>query len=270
MICKSRQSDSPFARRTGLGFTILELLVVVSILAVLMSILLTTLSKVHRTANSLVCQTKLRTVTQRFTLFADDYAPTDRGDSKRFGPSLLFLDDFQESLYRVDEFWDLGEPDGKPVLYDKNQQPLMCPTGPSMLSRRGGGGLAYSVLPYRNVSYAFNMHMARADSEEDGTFVLKEVIISTSVMDHPLAPLVFDVDAEKAVSDGRSPFYTAPPPDEDSPWTHQYPWYPSRRHDGRFQAAFVGGHVACSANPAHEPGWEWSFDSAKTNPYPPS
>ncbi len=270
MICKSRQPFSPFARRAEPGFTILELLVVVSILAVLMSILLTALAKVHRTANSLVCQTKLRTVTQRFTLFADAYAPIDRGDSKVLGPALLFVDDFQESLYRVDEFWDLGEPDGKAVPYDKDEQPLMCPTGSSTLSRKGGSPLDDAVGPHANVSYAFNMNMARNSFQDGEHFVLEAVIITTGILDYPLAPLVFDVDAEKAASDGRSPFYSAPPPGEGSTMTAHYPWYPSYRHDGMFQAAFVGGHVARSANPAHEPGWEWQVDRKKITRFPPS
>jgi prepilin-type N-terminal cleavage/methylation domain-containing protein len=57
----------------GKGFTLIELLVVIAIIALLLSILIPTLSKVRQQAKKRVCQSNLRQQTYAFKMYVDDY-----------------------------------------------------------------------------------------------------------------------------------------------------------------------------------------------------
>src|SRR5437763_6221202 len=61
-------------RRTGhFGFTLVELLVVIGIIAVLIAILLPTLGKARESANSLKCQAQARQIVQAMMLHAHEH-----------------------------------------------------------------------------------------------------------------------------------------------------------------------------------------------------
>ena len=61
------------ARNRRKGFTLIELMVVVSIIAVLISILLPSLGRAREQARSVVCQTHLRALAQAFRMFSVDH-----------------------------------------------------------------------------------------------------------------------------------------------------------------------------------------------------
>lgn len=61
------------SRRTKTGFTIIELLVVVAVIALLISILLPALSRAREQGRAVVCLSNLKQTTQAFFLYAEDF-----------------------------------------------------------------------------------------------------------------------------------------------------------------------------------------------------
>jgi prepilin-type processing-associated H-X9-DG protein len=81
------------------------------------------------------------------------------------------------------------------------------------------------------------------------------------VLNHPYTPLLMDVDGTEAVARGLGSFYTAPPlRDDPSPYGDGRYWMPARRHGGRINVAFVGGHVLSSEDPERET-WDWEYQA---------
>lgn len=248
--CPTAQSCNDLRQRNRRGFTLLELLVVLGIIALLLAIMLPALSKARRAGRNLKCVANMRQVSERFIIFADDFAVESRGNAVHYNPSTFYLETFQESIYHVDDFWDF--PDALPRQIDPADQPLMCPEGPYVLNRRPNkpcsGGAVY---PAENVSIAFNRRLHRPT----GAF---QKLLSSRILNHPNVPLAMDADgaAPDAPSD---PYYSAPPLDIPDGYASGAHWIPSKRHDGRMNVAFIGGHVGASSAPLSAPGWQWSY-----------
>src|SRR5260221_7615187 len=85
-------------RSPGLGFTLVELLVVIGIIALLISILLPALSKAREQSNRTACLANLRSLGQAMYLYANEHkdrlpnsAPTATWDATLGGRALLEL-----------------------------------------------------------------------------------------------------------------------------------------------------------------------------------
>lgn len=261
--------SSFWSRRShqGAGFTIIELLVVISIISLLIAILLPALQAGRYAAQDLKCRTNLRAVSMQFMTFADPNSGLPRGDSEALGPRIFRLDDFQESIYRISEFWDAGA--DKRLSVSPNSQPLMCPSGSRQLERRSGIPCdTGAVGPMANISIGFNMRLRMASKTVNDVFLATNAYLTDKVLQFPDTPLLLDVEGGDAIAKGVTPYYTAPPvpcpkkksgePTEDLFSSGRF-WFPGARHQGRLNVGFIGGHVLSSQTPLLEPWWRWEY-----------
>jgi prepilin-type N-terminal cleavage/methylation domain-containing protein len=257
--------SAPHAGRHA--FTLIELLAVVAIIALLLGILLPVLGRVRGQMKTLQCSSNLRSVTFQFQLFAEGERPGGRGDSDRSGKSRFSIDDFQESLYRIDEFWDV--PDQNTVVLSPRNELMLCPAKAARLRKNRGLPCGSEAIgPPEDVSLALNKRLHQAVVSFLGNPVLAPVAsthVRADVLNHPHVPLALDVDGRRAVSHGVPPFYVAPPlPNVDDPYADGRYWSPAARHAGQVCVAFVGGHVLKSRRPEME-SWDWSYQAEVGN-----
>jgi len=243
------------------AFTLLELLVVISIIALLMSILLPALSGGRHAAQDLKCKANLRNVSLQFVDFADESGSGHRGESDQLGSNLFRIEDFQELIYGVDEFWDGQGAERLPL--NGGQQPLMCPAGPTQLERRAGMPCSAGAIgPQASVSVGFNKRLETRTQDIGGRPFPAPAYLSSRILQYPDIPLLFDVDGEQAAQRGKVPYYSAPPILDDSGvdiYESGQWWFPAFRHRGRLNVGFVGGHVLSSSHPTTEPWWRWNY-----------
>jgi hypothetical protein len=239
------------------GHSLLELLVVVAIIGMMITLLGGAVGKVREAARSFECKNKLKTVGFEFFQFADDFSSSYRRNRATDGGEGFHIDDFQEKLYGIDEFWDAKN--RTPQVYDQGSQPLMCPAGPRQLERRADLPCdAYPVTPVENVTIGFNMRLRSASVRIANRPVLKGVRLSSRIMRHPSVPLAFDVDGGLASEREVLPYYSAPPAGDTGLYGGGLFWFPSLRH-GSVNAAFVGGHVLSAARAERAAGWDWKY-----------
>ncbi len=256
-------ADRPTGGRARAGFTLIELLVVVAILALLAGIVLASLARVRVSARSFVCKNKLKTVAFDFIQFADDYAHPWRGDSESFGRTGFRLEDFQERLYGVSEFWRTAgvgtgvSTDGVSATLDPAAHPLMCPSSPQGLQRVASLPCPQAITPLTHVSIGFNKWLDQSRMQMNGRWAWRNIRLNKRILEQAAVPLAFDVDGMVAQKQwGVLPYYSVPAPVgvEASAWSF---WFPAHRHGGRLNAAFVGGHVLSSPKAEAEAGWDW-------------
>lgn len=239
-------------RHRRAAFSLLELLIVIAVIAVLIAVLMTAVGAARGAARRLKCVAQMQHGVFQFRMFADDFAVTTRGDSDALGPGRFYIDDFADSVYRVDEFW-VGEPVPR-VPLDAPSELMMCPAGPKELLRRPGRtAFELAIWPPANVSLAMNRRLWRTGVTPGITQVTSRILA------HPDVPLLMDVDGAAAVAAGELPYYIAPPVASDDDYTGGGYWFPSYRHAGRLNVAFVGGHVASSGDPLAETQWRWGY-----------
>ena len=220
--------------------------------------------KVRGASRSFLCKNNLKTVAFEFTLFADDYSRVGRSDSDGDSARGFRIEDFQERLYGVDEFWDLrGQSDAR---LNPAKQPLMCPAGPRVLRRVAGAKCSDNAVgPASNVSTGFNLRLHQSPEMVVNDPANSSLLLTSRILEQPRVPLVFDVDGAAAARHGVVPFYSAPQLFDLTAYPGDRFWFPALRHGGKLNAAFVGGYVLASRQPNRDSAWDWRH---QPNPNP--
>lgn len=257
-------------RRARGGFTLIEILVVIAILATLLSLLLPAARGTIASARSFRCQMALRGVAFDFANFADDQLHPNRGDDESLGGGRAFrLETFVEYEYSVDEFWSWG-PEETYTLPDlRGNDPLRCPEvkGNIVLSR----GLPCSqgaIGPPRNVSFGFNERLRRSERQlaaggSQWVVLTSRILEGNGSVSPAQVPLSWDVDGARAVQVSSNPLFSTPSLDSPQMFANNRYWYPGLRHNGGLNVSFVDGHVASTRAPLEQGDWAWGFEPVR-------
>jgi len=247
------------------ALTLVEMLVVMTIIALLMALLVPSLTSARDQMKMLKCASHLKTIAFDFQLFASGESASGRGDSDtQLGSTRFYVEDFHEGVYKVSEFWDLP---GHSVGQVPRSNPMACPSVDALLIKTQGFPCRDAVSPYQDVSLAVNMRLYRAVVQVGDRSVLAPAassFLTPRVLEHPYAPLMIEVEGHDAVKKMVDPFYIAPPvSNRDDPYSSGQYWSPATRHHGKTFIGFIGGHVLSSRHPQRE-SWDWTYQ-AETN-----
>ncbi len=246
------------------GYTLIELLIVTSVIATLIGILLPTLSSAMAQARGFQCQMSQRSVAFDFQIFADEELHGDRGDD---GDRASFrIETFQESQYGVDEFWRWGDELGRIELPDaQGNDPMRCPSVRTPLSLRNNLPCSSGAVgPSVSISYGFNARLNRAEViDARGRPRLVSVKLREHILSYADVPLLMDVDGARAQELGVTPIYIAPSLNSQGPYANDRLWFPALRHHGKANVAFIDGHVESSSDPAGESTWDWAYQPTR-------
>ncbi|MEC9373242.1 MAG: prepilin-type N-terminal cleavage/methylation domain-containing protein [Planctomycetota bacterium] len=244
------------------AFTLLELLITIGLIAALLSLLLPALGNMAGLARSHRCKMSLRAAAFDFAMFADDELHPNRGeDERRFQGRFFRLETFIDSQYGAGEFWRHGEIQTATLPDQDGNDPLRCPEIKATLQiARHARCVDGAILTPRAVSFGFNMRLHRAEvTFPNGMVGARTVLLSSADLQHPNAPLAWDVDGELAYEKRQRPVISAPTLGSQAVYAGERYWFPALRHNRMMNVAFLGGHVLSSSAPLDEPGWEWSY-----------
>jgi prepilin-type N-terminal cleavage/methylation domain-containing protein/prepilin-type processing-associated H-X9-DG protein len=242
------------------GFTLIEVLVSISIIGVLISVVLPMAGKTVASARGFKCEMGQRAVAYDFAVFGDDLLHGNRGEDEDLpGRGLFRLETFQESQYGVDEFWAWpGETTHQLPDRDGND-PLRCPEVRGRLTLRSNMPCTSgAIAPAANVSFGFNVRLHVSERPGGG---FRFVHLTSAVLQESGVPLMWDVDGASAAATGHGdvPFFSGPPLDSPTLFAGNRYWHPALRHNGAMKVAFVDGHVGSSRRPLEEAGWRWGW-----------
>lgn len=272
----ARQPPSPQVvttspRRFGGGvgaFTLIELLIVISIVAVLIALTFPAVRGTLGAARGFRCQSSQRTISFDFSVFADDELHGSRGNDETDMASGLFrIETFIESQYGVDEFWTYPLVPTYRVPDTQGRDPMRCAEvrGPVDLRRgascvTGVGPNSGAVQPANNISFGFNVRMHYSESRAHASLPFG-VALTTRILDgygmvSPSSiPLMVDVDGRVASSRMLNPLLTGPSLGATTLLTNDRFWFPAHRHNGGVNVAFVDGHVVSTRDPVRAGNW---------------
>lgn len=244
------------------GYTLIEILVVVAIVATLVSLLLPALGRTMETARGFQCRLNLRSIAFDFAVFSDSTLHGSRGnDPQSFGPSRFSIETFMESQYCVDEFWCFQGTSTVTRSGGEGDDVMRCPeVRGDVVYRDNAPCREGAVGPVQNISYAFNSRLFRAETlDHAGRPRTQEVqLTSTWVNRHPNVPLAWDVDGHAAAESGASlSIFSAPSLDSQGPYAGDRLWWPGNRHVGNANYALIDGSVHSTSTPLAT-SWDWS------------
>lgn len=252
------------------AFTLIELLVVIAIIALLLSILMPSLSKVKSLAQTIVCATNLRSYGIALHMYADD-----NGDRAPYWQTWLYS---QETIDRGESerkchrwcrwHYDVDTPDGSLWPYLEIKDVHMCPTLESFTKRGECPSSEHSDSTPYNPSYSYSMNrfvgfdwaaMERLKSEN----LVKEQELTLKLTKIDLASECFVFSEENTwrigPEDGSEKVYSNAVLNDTGLWMHANKDNPngaidnfatyhnvnrSKRNEGYANALFVDGHVS--------------------------
>lgn len=243
------------------AFTLVELLITITIIALLLAILLPALGSSIRAARAIRCQVSLRGVGFDFAIFADDALHGDRGNDLRdLGPRRFRLETFQDSQYGLAEFWRWGSDTTHALPDAANNDPMRCPEVRSPITLQNNTPCSQgAITPPDNISYTFNMRLYRPEGALNGFPILIPATLTSAIMDHGRVPLAWDADGRAAAAHGVVPVFSAPSLGSTGPYSNDRYWFPALRHNSAVNIAFIDGSVLATTHPLQEPGWDWSY-----------
>lgn len=255
--------DAARTRHARSGFTLVELLLAVAIIALLIGIITPALSGAMTRARSFKCQMAQRSVVFDFQIFADPQLHGDRGDD---GDKQTFsVETFQESQYGVDEFWRWGNAGAVNLPDAQGNDPMRCPEVRDTLRLRDNLACSNGAVgPGPSVSYGFNARLHRPEIiDPRGLPRVVTAKLRPDILGQRNVPLMLDVDGRAAMEAGINPVYIAPALDSQGPYANDRVWFPSNRHGGQTNVAFIDGHVESTPAPANEPTYNWSYQPTR-------
>ncbi len=222
------------ARREG--FTLLELMVVVVIIAFVLAVLSPVVTQSRRNAQGVFCMNNLKQLQIAWALYAEDHAdwlPGVRGGSF-VGPGAWvsgWLDfssnpDNTNTVYLTDgRYAQLGP-------YVKSPDVFHCPADPSTVTVRG-------QLHYRVRSFSMNCWMNYVGTEQIGQDYYEVFRRSTQIIDpSPSDAWVFIDEHEASINDGLFQIDL-----KDRGISTKIVDYPANRHNGAAGMSFADGHT---------------------------
>lgn len=250
-------------RGASRAFTLIEVLISVTIVAMLVALLLPALRISTKAARGFRCQMSLRSVGFDFAVFANDELHGDRGEDSSLGDHRFRVETFQESQYSIDEFWRWGGAATHTLPDAANNDPMRCSEVKGEITvRRDTACGSGAITPPQHVSFGFNLRLHRLEVEDAlGRPRAVEARLTERILEHGMVPLAWDVDGAEAFRKDAQPVFSAPSLDSRIFPGDRY-WYPGLRHNGAANFVFVDGHVKSSARPLGEPGWDWAFQPA--------
>ncbi|MFW5653269.1 MAG: type II secretion system protein [Planctomycetota bacterium] len=250
-------------RSSSRGFTLIEMLVTISLIVLIISLLMPGLQAIRAKTRAFNCKMNLRSIAFDFQVFADPALHGSRGDDAR-DPQLnqsrseFWLETFIESQYRVDEFWD--HPGSRHTLAARELEPLNCPEvrGEVVLQAETPCS-AGAIQPPASVSYGFNLRLYRPEREIEGRWRPVPTPLNSRVLSESRVPLVWDIDGTEAQARDMSPHFSAPPIESDRPYSDGAYWFPGRRHGDCMNVALTSGEVICAEHPekVNSIRWDW-------------
>jgi prepilin-type N-terminal cleavage/methylation domain-containing protein len=112
----------------GLGFTLVELLVVIGIIALLVGILLPVLGKAKERANATKCEANMKTLMTAFIMFSNDHKGSLPGNRANEGDPIDWHRDFLYGGYAWSNNFDKAPQNGTIWPYIKRYEVYRCPS----------------------------------------------------------------------------------------------------------------------------------------------